>query len=62
MKNSLYAAAALIALGAAPAMAGSLSDPIVTPVLIAQETTASSSSATAMVAMLALLMAIPVLD
>ena len=51
--------ATLAAFAAAPVMAGSLSDPIVDPVLIVNETTASSSSGTAIVLLLALLIAIP---
>lgn len=62
MKNTLYAVAAAVALGATPALAGSLGDPVVTPIEVIEDTTTSSSSATALVAMLAILMAIPALD
>jgi hypothetical protein len=53
MKNKVCVLATLAAFAAAPVMAGSLSDPIVDPVLIVNETTASSSSGTAIVLLLA---------
>ena len=61
MKKTLYTVAAITAISTAPALAGSPADAVVTPVEII-ETTTSSSSGTALVAMLALLMALPVLD
>lgn len=62
MKKTLLVIAAVTALGVAPATAGSLNDPVVTPLIIADDTSASSSSAVATVALLALLLAIPILD
>jgi hypothetical protein len=62
MKKTLYAVAVAATFGVTPALAGSLSDPVVTPIDIIEDTTASSSSAMALVAMLAVLMAIPALD
>jgi hypothetical protein len=53
--------AAMAALTAAPVSAGNLSDPIVTPLIIAQDTAASTSRCIAIVVILALLAAIPAL-
>ena len=62
MKKTLYAVAIAASFSVTSAVAGSLSDPVVTPIEIVEDTTASSSSAMALVAMLALLMAVPALD
>lgn len=62
MKKTVCVLAAMAALTAAPASAGNLSDPIVAPLVIAQDTAASSSSGTAIVLLLALLVSIPALS
>jgi len=61
MKRSIIAAGVAATLTAASASAGSMSDPVLEQDVIVEETAASSSGA-AFVGLLALVLAIPVLD
>ena len=61
IRKTVCILAAMAALTAAPVSAGNLSDPIVTPLIIAQDTAASTSRCIAIVVILALLAAIPAL-
>jgi hypothetical protein len=61
MRKTACIWAAIAALTAAPANAGNLSDPIVGPLVIVEDT-ASSSSGTAIVLLLVLLVSIPALS
>ena len=61
MRKTASVLAAMAALTAAPVSAGNLSDPIVTPLIIAQDTAESTSRYIAIVVILALLAAIPAL-
>jgi hypothetical protein len=60
MRKTVCVLAAMATLTTAPASAGNLCDPIVAPLVFAQDTVASSSSSgTAIVLLLGLLVAIP---
>jgi hypothetical protein len=59
MKKTITVLAAIAAFSAAPAMAGSVSDAKIEAPIIVAETTTSSSSGTAIVALLGILMSIP---